>query len=1688
MCKGGLYLMNRKSGVFFKSMVLVIVLLCLMLGSMNGFLINTANASLLPAPTLYAPSNGATGVSCPPTFSWSSVSGANYYWLTVAENPSNLPTNPSATNAPGCIIGSDGIGISATSYTPSASLLDPGTTYYWKVQAYHGTSASSSDQQGYYSSQWSFTTQLPSTSSSPQNLRVTNEGDGYVDLAWDPPLNDGGSTVTNYKIYRGTSPNGETHYTTISSDWTTFHNTGSDVTNGITYYYKVKAVNAAGDSSFSNEASATPSQPTTTPSPPGTFALAGTALCDGDIPYNRLSWTASTGAIVYDVYRGGSFCCDLQNLETVFDNVGVSAGVTYTYFIRATNAVGYTDSNTITVTTRSNCGVSPPGSFTEIKGIDVSHWQGDIDWSDVYNSGYRFAFVKATEGDSWTDKNFVRNMNGGNSAGVLMGSYHFARPDLGNDAIDEAQHFINVAGSYLKSGYLRPVLDLEVGSNIGIQDLSNWVHTWMNTVKSITGVQPILYVNSNYANNYLDNSISQYDLWIAYWTYDSKTYVNTGIWNDWDFWQYSNQGSVPGINGNVDLDIFNGDTDRLDSFIITSQILTNNPPNPPTILGQFMYDSLQPIPIGGTIDKKILIFKAYLSDLDEDKVRLEIELRKIDDNAGLFQGRYTQKSGLHNNGRIISAPAYGLANADYHWQARTVDEHGYTSEWVTFGNNENSATDFSVIINSQPLAIFSYHPESPELGEEISFDASESYDPDGGPLLYEWDLGNGVIKYGKTVYYSYQTTGTYIVTLKVIDDEGTPGQNSVTVGVFSSELRDCINEVVQDTKECLNNIYHCNGQECPSASNLAFATDYFNQKVMQDTNLAKVIPSLAIDSVSLFFGPKQVSALSIGDYVKLSEYSPAIAALIDDHGWILAGYSNELLQGAFKIIGNDLANELEANSYSYYNAFILDLHDSINDKNTHLREIADEILYDMEGLTTEEINYYKDDLKKRSTANNYLRGIYLRKASLPINARALEIAELEDSYLITGRILGKFSISTLTAFLGGPILLGAGIMASEWTSKIVALNDEAKMTLIGCNLLIEASAVTGWISRNIYEGLENIKERNAPYPPDGDIEYIKNFAVGTWGKIKEVYYGDKSPFLAKQMYSTVKIKNNGEYTTQYEIFAYALQHFSTGILTNYQIPNVIGTERIELRPGESREIKVWYKNGHSEGYKPQNENIYFHLFGETTDGIYLLDYKTTFFGTEKIVTNNINVSEEELMEAPILVYPIFSSIKESSKNCTLTIYAENPFDFPVEACLLQQIPGNVEILYTDGLASNGNIAWQLEFEAEEKKEISVICKVKENKDNLLISAAILKFFDQINDIWIEFHSNEITFNMSLPIALFEHYPQNPVVESNVFFNASSSFDPNGQIISYIWDYGDKKTEVGQSTTHLYKQPGTYRTTLTVTDNDGLIGIMSSEINVVPSCGTMIVSHSSWSSSIPCGNSAEHNISVSVKDGILKGLNIIKKFGETWISTTSTSLGAIYPGISNNFTIIASPPKDISSGDYPYSFQINSACNTSQSSCIEGVIHVTNPYEYTIQTKSFNDGPHQQIDLYIDGILVDTKFAVSNSTVSFKEVTLLEGYHDFGVKGHVFGVNYSCTVMCKYPYQTVDIIKPTSAIKGDINGDKKIDVFDLDRFAQSWGATQNQDDNYNECFDFNEDGKIDVFDLDGFAQIWGKTYT
>jgi len=190
--------------------------------------------------------------------------------------------------------------------------------------------------------------------------------------------------------------------------------------------------------------------------------------------------------------------------------------------------------------------VSAPA--TEARGIDVSHYQGRIDWRAVAGEGIGFAYVKATEGVTFTDPAFARNWSGAAGAGIARGAYHRFR--AGRDAVAQARHFLSVVT--LRAGDLPPVLDVESADGVSDTRLVRGVRTWLAEVEQATGVRPIVYTKPGFRRAHLGRALDDYPLWIAEYGVDAPSV------DRWHLWQHSERGRVSGIGTEVDLDRFNG--------------------------------------------------------------------------------------------------------------------------------------------------------------------------------------------------------------------------------------------------------------------------------------------------------------------------------------------------------------------------------------------------------------------------------------------------------------------------------------------------------------------------------------------------------------------------------------------------------------------------------------------------------------------------------------------------------------------------------------------------------------------------------------------------------------------------------------------------------------------------------------------------------------------------------------------------------------------------------------------------------------------------------------------------------------------------------------------------------------------------------------------------------------------------
>ena len=210
---------------------------------------------------------------------------------------------------------------------------------------------------------------------------------------------------------------------------------------------------------------------------------------------------------------------------------------------------------------------SPAAAATPlVRGIDVSHWKGAIQWPRVAHGGYRFAFTEATNGftSDWT---YERNRSGATAAGLAFGAFHFARPagstpqGVISNALAQADYFASVAEP--QTGELAPVLDLERTGGLSPASLKAWTAAWLDEVYLQIGIRPTIYSSPTFWRRAMRDASTfaavGSQLWIAHWRVASPR-VPAANWDasGWTFWQWTNCSHVPGIRGCVDGDRYRG--------------------------------------------------------------------------------------------------------------------------------------------------------------------------------------------------------------------------------------------------------------------------------------------------------------------------------------------------------------------------------------------------------------------------------------------------------------------------------------------------------------------------------------------------------------------------------------------------------------------------------------------------------------------------------------------------------------------------------------------------------------------------------------------------------------------------------------------------------------------------------------------------------------------------------------------------------------------------------------------------------------------------------------------------------------------------------------------------------------------------------------------------------------------------
>ncbi|MDO4542145.1 MAG: GH25 family lysozyme [Bacillota bacterium] len=185
-------------------------------------------------------------------------------------------------------------------------------------------------------------------------------------------------------------------------------------------------------------------------------------------------------------------------------------------------------------------------------GIDVSQWQGYIDFAAVRDAGIEVVYIRSSVGYDYIDPYFERNYTNARNNDLRVGFYHYTTARNITEAREEARFFASVIGG--KEMDCKPVMDFEYFPDLTSAEATDVAAAFMSALEDYSGKEPAIYSDGYNAANVWGEELGRYPLWIA--EYDAYRPEDSSVWSYWSGWQYSDTGRISGIDGNVDLDYF----------------------------------------------------------------------------------------------------------------------------------------------------------------------------------------------------------------------------------------------------------------------------------------------------------------------------------------------------------------------------------------------------------------------------------------------------------------------------------------------------------------------------------------------------------------------------------------------------------------------------------------------------------------------------------------------------------------------------------------------------------------------------------------------------------------------------------------------------------------------------------------------------------------------------------------------------------------------------------------------------------------------------------------------------------------------------------------------------------------------------------------------------------------------------
>lgn len=194
----------------------------------------------------------------------------------------------------------------------------------------------------------------------------------------------------------------------------------------------------------------------------------------------------------------------------------------------------------------------PASSSTIYDGIDVSEWQGEIDWEKVKEAGIEIAYIRASEGNNYIDPDAIRNYNGAKANGIKVGFYHYLTATNEQEATQQAEFFVStIKGLNIDC---RLAMDFESFGGLSIAEINNISEIFLQEVQTLSGKEVIIYSDAYNARRIFSEELAEkYPIWVAdYYVSEPED----GNWDVWDGFQYTDEGIIEGIDDYVDRDYF----------------------------------------------------------------------------------------------------------------------------------------------------------------------------------------------------------------------------------------------------------------------------------------------------------------------------------------------------------------------------------------------------------------------------------------------------------------------------------------------------------------------------------------------------------------------------------------------------------------------------------------------------------------------------------------------------------------------------------------------------------------------------------------------------------------------------------------------------------------------------------------------------------------------------------------------------------------------------------------------------------------------------------------------------------------------------------------------------------------------------------------------------------------------------